>query len=131
MKKIIGAKLAGRILMISMVGLIVMHLLILFQVIPCQMVWGGQIEDTTSLLLFETVALVVTILFLITIGLKIGYIRTQGLKKVAHIGVWIMFIYFVLNIIGNLTSSSAIEIMIFTPITVVLSLLSLRLAVEK
>lgn len=130
-KNIISAKLAGDVLIISMVAMIIVHILVLFQVIPYRMVWGGQIKDTTSLLLFETVALIVTVLFLITVALRIGCIKTHRMKKAARIGVWIMFIYFVLNTIGNLASSAATETIIFTPVTIVLSLLTLRLAIEK
>jgi len=128
-KNIISVKLAGHILMISMAGLIIVHLLVLFRVIPYQMVWGGQIKDASSLLLFETIALIVTVLFLITVALRTGCIRTQRLKKAARVGMWIMFVYFLLNTIGNLASNAATETIVFTPITLALSLLSLRLAI--
>ena len=131
MKKLIGFKQAGNILMICMALLAVVHLLILFRVIPYEIVWGGQIQDASSLLLFETVALVVTLLFAMVIALKIGYIRAGRLQIVANIGMWIIFMYFVLNTLGNIASSVSIENLVFAPITVILSLLALRLAVER
>ena len=42
-----------------------------------------------------------------------------------------MFAYFLLNIAGNLASSSGAERAIFTPLSVVLAALVLRLAWEK
>jgi hypothetical protein len=131
MKKIISFKLAGNILLVCMGLLVIAHLLILFRIIPYDMVWGGQIKDASSLLVFEVVALVVTLLFAMIIAMKVGYIKAGKLGIVANIGMWVIFIYFVLNTLGNIASSVSIENLVFAPFTIILALLALRLAVEK
>ncbi|SEF52802.1 hypothetical protein SAMN02799616_00368 [Paenibacillus sp. UNC499MF] len=45
--------------------------------------------------------------------------------------MWVLFAFMLLNTAGNLTSISGPEKLFMTPLTVVLALLSLRLAVEK
>ena len=132
MRKLISAKLAGNVLIFIMVLLVVFHVLIILKILPSGFVWGGQAKDSPSnLVTLEIISLVLTLIFIFIIAAKIGYIEEGKLKKVIKIGVWIMFIYFILNIFGNLASSVLIEKMIFTPITILLAILTFRLAIEK
>jgi hypothetical protein len=50
---------------------------------------------------------------------------------VIDILLWIIFAYLLLNTAGNLASSSSLEKLLFTPITIVAALLVLRLAVGR
>jgi hypothetical protein len=77
---------------------------------------------------FETVSIAVNVLFMIIISLIAGFIPSPLPKKVLTIAAWVMFGVFALNTIGNLLSNSGLERIIFTPITVLLSVLSYRLA---
>jgi hypothetical protein len=43
----------------------------------------------------------------------------------------LLAVFHVLNVIGNLTSQSHVEKMIFTPVAIVISVLAFRLAIEK
>jgi hypothetical protein len=58
-------------------------------------------------------------------------VKAPRLGKVVHVGMWLVFAYFTLNIIGNLASSSSIEKLVFTPISIVLAVFAWRVAVEK
>jgi FtsH-binding integral membrane protein len=130
MKKLISVKFAGTILLIFLALLTVFHLLILFKVIPANIVWGGQIKDPSSnLFLMELIALLVTFVFIIIIAAKIR--KPAKYRKLINVGVWIIFIYFILNIFGNLASESLVEKAIFVPLTLILSFLTFRLAIEK
>jgi hypothetical protein len=130
MKKLISAKLAGKIMLVLMSALIIFHLLILFKIIPSDIVWGGKIENSeTGLVFTELISLIITLIFMIIIAAKIK--NPLKYKKLINIEVWIIFIYFVLNIFGNLASESPIEKLIFIPLTLILSFLALRLAIEK
>jgi hypothetical protein len=133
MKKLISAKSAANVLLVAMGALAVFHVLILAKVLPSDIVWGGGRMGVTpnNLVALETTALVITLLFALIIAAKAGYLRVPKLKKVVHIGAWIVFAYFTLNIIGNLASSASVEKLVFTPISIVLSALALRLAIEK
>jgi len=98
-----------------MVLLAIFHVLIILEILPSGIVWGGQAKDSQSnLVTLEIISLVVTLIFVFIIAAKIGYIEAGKFKKVIKGGVWIMFVYFILNIFGNLASSVLIEKMIFT-----------------
>ena len=131
MKKLISAKLAGNILIISMILLVIFHILILFKVVPSEIIWGGQIKDKSSIIIYEMIALFISLVFIMIIAIKIDYIKAVKLKKVINIGIWVIFVYFVLNTIGNLASGVSVEKLIFAPITILLTIFAYRLAIEK
>jgi hypothetical protein len=132
MKKLISVTLAGNLLLISLVLLAIFDILILLNVLTSNIVWGGQIKDSaTNLLALEVIALFVTFVFAIIIAAKMDYIQAGKFKKAAGIGIWVIFAYLILNTVGNLASGISAESLIFAPITLVLALCALRLAVEK
>lgn len=131
MKNIIGYKLSGNLLIILLTLLVILHLLIILKVVPYEIVFGGQITDANSMLKFEITAAVVSLVFLVTILLKMKYLKPGKLKKAVNIFTWIVFFYFILNTGLNLISSVTLEKLIFTPVTVMLSVFTLRLAIEK
>jgi len=131
MKKIISAKIAGNILIIFLLLLFIFHILILLRIVPYEIVWGGQIRNSSSLIIFEVIALFLTLVFILIISMKIGYIKAGKFRKIINIGVWFIFVYFLLNIIGNLASGVSMEKLIFAPITIIITLLAFILAVEE
>ena len=132
MKKLISAKLAGGMLLAAMGLLFIFHILVLLKVIPADIVWGGRIQGVPSnLVTMETVALLVILLFMLIIAAKIGYIQAGKLLGAVTIGVWLIFAYLILNTVGNLASGVSFESLIAAPITIILALCALRLAIEK
>ena len=76
----------------------------------------------------------------ILIGIGVGLVVASILKKdkwknksqkIINIFLWILFLWFLFNIIGNMMSASTLENMLFIPVSAILSLMSLRLALEK
>lgn len=131
MKTLISARGAGKVLICLLILLAVFHVLILLRVIPYGIVWGGTINDFTSLITLETVSLLLTVAFIWIISLQIGIVQTEKFKKTIGVSTWIMFGYFVLNTVGNLASGVSAEKWIFTPLTVLMTLLAFRVAMEK
>jgi hypothetical protein len=132
MKKLISAKLAGNILLAAMGLLFIFHILVLLKVIPADIVWGGRIQGVPSnLFTLETVSLLVTLLFMLIIAAKIGYIQAGKLSGAVNIGVWLILAYLILNTLGNLASGVSFESLIAAPITIILALCAFRLAIEK
>jgi hypothetical protein len=132
MKKLISTKLAGNILLFSLGSLFIFHVLVLLKIIPAAIVWGGQIKGVpANLVTLEVVALLVTGLFLLIVAAKTNYIQAGKLSGAVTIGVWLIFIYLLLNTLGNLTSGISLEKLLFAPITIILALCALRLAIEK
>jgi hypothetical protein len=127
----ISAKLAGKILIFVLMLLVIFHVFVLLNIIPYQIVWAGQIQNSSSLLVYEGFAILLTVLFILIISMKIGYFQQGKFVKVVKVGVWIVFFYFLLNTVGNLTSGVTTEKLIFTPLTILLTLLAFRVAIEK
>ncbi|MDZ7369821.1 MAG: hypothetical protein ONB12_01470 [candidate division KSB1 bacterium] len=131
MKKIISAKSAGNILLIIFSALIVFHILVLTGLVPADIVWGGRVNTLQiTWRVFEFISLVFTILFAIIVAIKFGYIKPTRFGSAVTVFLWLMFAFLLLNTLGNLTAESLQEKLIFTPITIIASLLVLRLAVE-
>jgi len=64
MKKIVSFNLAGKILLGAFFLMLVLHVLILSQVVPENIVWGGQInDDQSNLLPVEIIAISITLIF--------------------------------------------------------------------
>ena len=132
MKKWITAKLAGKTLLLLLILLSVFHLLVVFSIIPSSIVWGGQTGNSTSnLVVLELVSLLITLVFILIIALKSGYLKINKFTKSINIGVWVIGVFFLLNTIGNITSAVMIENLVFGPLTLIMAILALRLALEK
>ena len=127
MKRVLSAVAAARILQIALVLLTTFHVLVLVEFIPSDIVWGGEIADSSELLIKEMIALTVTLLFLIVVTLRLRDVRMHANGKGLRIGVWIIGAYFLVNTVGNLASGVAAENLIFAPLTVILALLAFRL----
>jgi hypothetical protein len=130
MKSILPLKVA----LIGMAVLIVLfaaiHALILFQVIPFDMVWGGKMKTVKEMRLFEGISLVVSLLLLSIVLMRAGWLRLKIPAKRLKIAFWILFGLFLLNTLGNLASENTFEQMAFTPVTLILAIFSLRVALE-
>lgn len=132
MKKIISLKLAGNILLIGYALLAIFHVLVLTQIVPSDIVWGGQAAGSqTNMRTLETISLIVTFLFAIVVAAKIDYIKVSKYKKIINILLWIIFAYSLLNTVGNLASGVSVENLIMAPVTIIIAFLVLRLALEK
>ena len=130
MKKLISPKLASNILLFSLGLLLVFHILALLKIIPADMMWGGQ-ATATNIITLEIVALSVTLFFGFVIAAKTGYVNAGKFAGVVNVLVWIIFAFLLLNTLGNLASGISAESFIFAPITLILALCTLRLAIEK
>jgi hypothetical protein len=132
MRKWISARLAGNVLLFLLIILSVFHVLVLFSIIPFNIVWGGHtINSSSKLVALELGSLVITLVFILIIALKSGYLKTNKFKKLINIGVWIIGIYFLLNTIGNMTSAIIVENLVFAPLALIMAILALRLALGK
>ena len=132
MRNIITARLAGNILLTVMLLFALLFVMILLGVVPSSFIGGGQPDNSSNPPFpFEIIALFTILVFSYIISIKSGYIKAENLTKTANVGIWLIFVYFVLNAMGNLASDVTLEKLVFAPITAFLALLSLRLAIEK
>lgn len=131
MKHLISERMALATIATILSLMIVFHVLVLAGVIPFAMVWGGRITDRAQMLRLETISVMVNLLLLAVVGVRAGLLGRRLPQGIITIVLWIMSGLFFLNTIGNLLSLNGLERLLFTPLTLLLSLLCLRLALSR
>lgn len=80
---------------------------------------------------FEIVSILINMVMIAVVAIYAGYLNLKINPKIIKVTLWIMVVLFLLNTIGNLFSNNEMEKIIFTPITLLLAIFCLRLAMEK
>lgn len=119
----------GLLLLLSL--FVLFHSTILLGIIPFEMVWGGRLKNHAQMLSFESFSILANLIMLAVVGVKAGLLRLRVHPKVIMAGLWIMFVLFLLNTVGNALSTNELEKLLFTPVTLLLSFFSLVLALNK
>jgi hypothetical protein len=99
-------------------------------IIPFEIVWGGRLTDSAQMIQFEIVSITLNLVMLVTVAIRSEHLNVNINKKIITVALWIMVGLFLLNTIGNLLSSNALEKILFTPLTILLAILSWRLAIR-
>ncbi|MEM8969802.1 MAG: hypothetical protein AAGE93_25520 [Bacteroidota bacterium] len=129
MESLLNPNLAGNILLILLALLVVFHLLVIAGIIPYNIVWAGKINNRTQLLQMESISLVVLALAIFLVALRMEYLTFLNYPSVINGGMWVLFAFFLLNTLGNLTAKSPIEKYGFGTLTLLMSLCCLVLAI--
>lgn len=114
-------------LLIGLLSLvIVFHILVLLQIIPYNISWGGRLKTVQEMYVFEIVSIALN-LFLIWIV----WLRAKNVKsKIVNIILWVFFGIFSLNTIGNLFAQTTFE-KYFSILTLIFALLILKILIKK
>ncbi|MDI1353810.1 MAG: hypothetical protein PSX36_02745 [bacterium] len=131
MKKLIKLKFAGNGLLALLTLSALFHSLVLVGLIPYSLVWGGRIDGPERMQFLETVSLLLNLFMLVIVLLRMDYMKVRIHPKFITLILWLMFALFLVNTIGNLLSQNNFEKMFFSPLTLLLCLFSLRLAIES
>jgi hypothetical protein len=123
--------MSGRIIILITALVIFYHFLILFSIVPYELTWGGKLKSYNQMIVFETISIVINCLIILVVFIKLGFIKRLQSSKLIKFVLWFFVLLFALNTIGNLFAENVLEKLIFTPITLVLSLLFCRLVIEK
>lgn len=131
MRKFITVQFAQNGLLALLTLLIAFHFLILFRVIPFEIVWGGRLKDVSQMIQFESTSILINLLMLAVIAIKTGLLKINITPLFIKTALWTMFFVFFMNTMGNLVSNNFFEKIVFTPLTLLLAVLSLRIAISK
>ena len=129
--KKIDPKIAVNMMLAVMSCMVVFHLLVLTGVIPYNMVWGGRLENASQMYIFEAVSLIVNLAIIVVVAVKGGYLKPFLSKRTIAYILWALVILFSLNTIGNLLSKNSLELILFTPLTLISAVLCYRMAIES
>lgn len=102
-------KLLEKIALIIIVAYCVLHLFIILQIIPSNIVWGGKVKSAHTIYILEVVSLLVMSFLGFLMAMKNRIIKPIFSNKTIKVILFIFSIYFVLNTVGNLLAETAIE----------------------
>jgi membrane-associated phospholipid phosphatase len=131
MKKYISERLAIRGLLAIQSLSVVLHLLILSGIVPYEIAWGGRIKNQEEMIRFESVSILLNLLMLAIVAIRAGLLAVRLNYSFTRGALWFMFGLFVLNTVGNILSDNQFEQLVFTPVTMILAVFSLRLAINN
>jgi hypothetical protein len=131
MNKYISEKMTINALILLLSVVIVFHILVISGIIPYEIVWGGRLKDSSELPLYESISICLNLLMLFMLLTKAGYLRIRMKKNTHRIFFGLMCLLFLGNTIGNIFSKNDLERMIFTPFTLILTILFLRLTITN
>jgi len=135
MKKLLSFSLALRVSILITVLLCVLHLAVIigilfFDFAPIEFLWGGRMETAEQLLSFELSSLISSLVVLFLLLVRSGRLHLAKLMQVSHIAMWVLFVLFILNTLGNLLANSLFE-KGFAIVSAILAFCLLRVALEK
>ena len=116
----------GLIILLSL--FLVLHLAILAKIIPYNLVWGGRIKSDKEMYRFEIFSILLNVVFVIVVLVQLNLFAPDVPKTMLHFALWMMTGLFLLNTVGNAMSKNKFEQRVFTPITILLTIFSLILA---
>ena len=80
--------------------------ILFFDYVPLDFLWGGKMTSVSQLLSFEIVSLLTSGLFFFLLLIRSNWLRLPKLIGVARVAIWVVFILFLLNTIGNLMATN-------------------------
>ena len=125
----ISTSFAGNALLLIFGLLLIFHLLVLSGLIPSNIVWAGKITNRKELIRMESISILMLLIVALIVAIKMKYLSLGISPTIVNVGVWIVFGLFCLNTLGNMTAKSPFEKYGFGLLTLMISLLALRLAI--
>ena len=95
------------VLLISLV--IFFHLAIVFQFIPYTVAWGGRINSLQEMYVFEFFSIVINLFLIAVLMMRGNYIKHFFSQKIVTRILWIYFLIFCINTLGNLFAKTNLE----------------------
>lgn len=100
-------------------------------IIPYKIVWGGHLKSPAQKKVFEITSIIMVLVMIMIVGTNAAYFKINLNRKIILVLLWILFAFFIFNSIGNLFSRNLFERLVFTPFTLLISILCFRLAIGK
>lgn len=80
---------------------------------------------------FETFSIIINSLFVMVVLVQANFLAIEVPKKIITYILWLMAGLFLLNTLGNAISKNKLEQRLFTPVTILLAIFSIFLALSN
>lgn len=131
MKNLFNEQNAIRLIMAALMFVVLFHLLVLCGIIPFTIVWGGRLTSRNEMVRLESVSIFINIIMLIIVAIRGNHIKLKVNHRAMQVAFWLMAALFALNTMGNIFSQNEFEQLTFSPITFILSVCCIRVALAK
>jgi hypothetical protein len=98
-----------KVMLLLTVLITVFHLCITAKLIPYATVWGGRLKNDRDMYTFEIVSILVNLVLILVLLAKGRYLNFTINGRIISIVLWIFFVIFILNTIGNLFATTVFE----------------------
>ena len=112
-------------------SVVLFHVLVVSGIVPKTIVWGGRISDPAQVVRAEIGSIMILLATAAIVAMRWRSLAQGAPNVVAAVGTWVLVGLFALNTVGNLFAKTLFERAVFTPLTLLLALLMLRLALER
>lgn len=102
-------KISIKIILGLLLIAVIFHLCIIAKIIPYEITWGGRLNSEQEMYVFECISIFINLFLGFVLLMKGGYIKRYFRQSVINIILWIFFIFFVLNTIGNIFAKTSFE----------------------
>lgn len=121
-QKRMNQKTAIKIMLWMLLAVILFHLCIILKIVPYEITWGGKLKTDSEMYIFETISILINLFLCFILYIKGKYIREVVSMKIVNIILWIFFILFGLNTVGNILAKTHFE-KFFTVVTLISAIL--------
>jgi hypothetical protein len=91
------------------IAIILFHLCIITKIIPYNITWGGRLQNDNEMYVFEIISILINLFLCWILLMKGNHVKYRFPYKLVNIILWIFFVIFVLNTIGNVLAKTFFE----------------------
>ncbi|MFT7377838.1 MAG: hypothetical protein ACI88Z_001670 [Sphingobacteriales bacterium] len=102
-------KTAIKTMLFLLVAVVLFHLSIVLKIVPYEITWGGRLKNDSEMYVFESISILINLLLITILLIKGKYLRELVSMKIVDIALWIFFVLFGLNTVGNIFSETNFE----------------------
>jgi len=113
--------LAGKILISICSILVAFHASNYLGKIPVNVTWLGRIDSNSTVKIMSLLSIVLNTIIIVCAAVKLNYIDSARIKSIVEKALPIVFWWLVGNSIANLFAKSTFEVVVFTPVLIVLT----------
>ncbi len=131
MLKKISLRFAGWGIVVLNLLVVSIEILIIMKFLPFDIIGGGRLETYDAAVQTATVSIIILSINSVVMLIASHVINITKFKRTIKVLVWIFFSYSCLNVVMNLLSKTLFEKIFMTLVTLLIALLTLRLASNK
>jgi hypothetical protein len=113
-----------------LLAVLLFHICIILKILPSDIAWGGRLKNDEEIYVFETISILINMFLSIVLLMKGNIIEHKISDKIINVILWIFFVIFLLNTIGNIFAKTAFE-KLFAILTGLSSILIWNIVMKK